>query len=37
MNDAQWHTLLAVIRGENVMPVPVAFIMIARGCRTGPG
>jgi uroporphyrinogen-III decarboxylase len=27
MNDAQWQTLLAVIRGENVTPVPVAFII----------
>ena len=27
MNDAQWQTLLAVIRGEAVTPVPVAFII----------
>ena len=27
MNDAQWHTLQAVIRGENVTPAPVAFII----------
>ncbi len=27
MNDAQWQTLLAVIRGERVTPQPVAFII----------
>jgi uroporphyrinogen-III decarboxylase len=27
MNDAQWQTLLAVIRGEDVRPRPVAFII----------
>jgi uroporphyrinogen decarboxylase len=27
MNDTQWQTMLAVIRGENVTPVPVAFII----------
>jgi uroporphyrinogen decarboxylase len=27
MNDTQWHTLLAVTRGEDVTPLPVAFII----------
>lgn len=27
MNDAQWNTLLAVIRGDDVTPRPVAFII----------
>jgi uroporphyrinogen decarboxylase len=27
MNDAQWQTLLAVIRGDDVTPRPVAFII----------
>jgi len=27
MNDAQWQTLQAVIRGEKVTPLPVAFII----------
>jgi len=27
MNDAQWQTLQAVIRGETVTPLPVAFII----------
>ncbi|MFA5028116.1 MAG: uroporphyrinogen decarboxylase family protein [Candidatus Methylomirabilota bacterium] len=27
MNDAQWETLLAVIRGERISPPPVAFII----------
>ena len=27
MNDAQWQTLLSVIRGERVTPLPVAFII----------
>jgi uroporphyrinogen decarboxylase len=27
MNDTQWQTLLAVIRGDAVMPRPVAFII----------
>jgi uroporphyrinogen-III decarboxylase len=27
MNDKQWHTLLAVIRGEDVTPCPAAFII----------
>ena len=27
MNDAQWQTLLAVIHGERVQPLPVAFII----------
>jgi hypothetical protein len=27
MTDKQWETLIAVIRGETIAPLPVAFII----------
>jgi len=37
MNDSQWNTLMAVIRGETVRPLPVAFLIDGAWLSTWTG